>query len=137
MLSLGSNPHHLCDSRSGPLHLRCFLIILSGSIIRGLRNLLLQTIGRQISKSLLEIYRALIIVGMKLLTWKRKDMKTSDVKLYQVFPSCGFDSHLRYSSGVSMSVKLSRGWLPNAFTRWSVCTMLVFTWECSLDLQSQ
>jgi hypothetical protein len=42
MLGLGSSPHHLCDSGVGPVHLWCFLIILSGSIIRGLRNLLLQ-----------------------------------------------------------------------------------------------
>ena len=67
---------------------------------------------------------------------KRKDMKTSVVKLYQVFLSCGFDSHLRYSSIVSISLKLSRGWHPTAITRWNVCTMLVFTWECSVDLQS-
>jgi hypothetical protein len=27
------------------------------------------------------------------------------------------------------------GWLPTAFTRWRVYTMLVFIWECSVDLQ--
>jgi hypothetical protein len=43
MLGLGGNLHHLCDSRSGPVLLWCLFIILSGCIIRGLRNLLLQT----------------------------------------------------------------------------------------------
>jgi hypothetical protein len=48
MLGVGSSPHHLCDSQTGPVLLKCFLIILSGSIIRGLRNLLLQTNERVI-----------------------------------------------------------------------------------------
>ena len=137
MLSLGSISHHLCDSQTGPHLLRYLFIILSKSFIRGLRNLLLQTNERHTSKSLLEMCKALLIKAKKSLTQKRKDMKTSVVKLYQVFPSYRFTSHLRYSSGVSMSLKLSSGWLPNAFTRWSVCTILVLTWECSMDLQSQ
>jgi hypothetical protein len=33
MLGLGSSPHHLCDSRTGPVLLWCFFIILFGSII--------------------------------------------------------------------------------------------------------
>jgi hypothetical protein len=36
---------------------------------------------------------------------------------------------------VSKPLKLSSGWVPTAFTRWSVCTMLVLTWECSVALR--
>jgi hypothetical protein len=62
-------------------------------------------------------------------------MKTSIVKLNYIFPSCMFNAHLRYSSLVSISLKLSSGWHPTAFTQWRVCTMLVLTWECLVDLQ--
>ena len=65
----------------------------------------------------------------------RNAIKTSDVNLNHVFPSCGLDWHLRYSSRVSISLKVSSSWLPTSFTRWRVCTMLVFTWKCLVDLQ--
>jgi hypothetical protein len=62
-------------------------------------------------------------------------MKTSVVSLYHVFSMYGLFAHLLYSSSVSQIRRLSSGMQPTDFTRYSVCTMLVFTWECSLDLQ--
>jgi hypothetical protein len=54
---------------------------------------------------LLEICGTIIIVARKSLTQKKNETKTSVVKLNQVFPSCRFDSHFWYSSGVSISFK--------------------------------
>src|SRR5450759_2264715 len=61
-------------------------------------------------------------------------MKTSVVNGYHVFPKEGLFAHLLNSSSVSQILRLSSGMQPTDFTRCSVCTMLVFTWECSLDL---
>src|SRR5450759_4459556 len=61
-------------------------------------------------------------------------MKTSVVNGYHVFPKEGLFAHLLYSSSVSQILRLSSGMEPTDFTRCNVCTMLVFTWECSLDL---
>jgi hypothetical protein len=45
-------------------------------------------------------------------TRKRNETNTSAVNGYQVFPRIVFDSHFMYSSGVSISLKLSSGYRP-------------------------
>jgi hypothetical protein len=61
-------------------------------------------------------------------------MKTSVVRLNHVFSMYGLFAHFLYSSSVSQILRLSSGMQPTDFTRYKVCTMLVFTWECSLEL---